>query len=103
MDFTCIFFGMLFLVFGIVFACGKGHIHFSVWKNMSQEEKEKINIVPLCLNIGEVISLAGIIFLAKGIWVNLANIWFVIAMILWLILAGFDVWYIGKSSRYYKK
>ena len=30
MDFTCIFFGVLFTVAGFVFACGKGHTPFSV-------------------------------------------------------------------------
>ena len=44
MDFTCIFFGVLFTVAGFVFACGKGHIHLSAWKNMSQSEKDKIKI-----------------------------------------------------------
>ncbi len=29
--------------------------------------------------------------------------WFVIAMIAWFIVAGFDVWYIEKSNRYYRK
>ena len=42
MDYTCIFFGVLFTIAGFVFACGKGHIHLSAWKNMPQEEKEKI-------------------------------------------------------------
>ena len=87
MDYTCIFFGVLFTIAGFVFACGKGHIHLSAWKNMPQEEKEKIKIVPLCRNIGEVIALNGIIFLMRG----------------WLMIAGFDVWYIGKSNRYRKK
>lgn len=52
MDFTCIFFGMLFCAAGFVFACGKGHIYLSAWKNMPQAEKNKIKIVPLCRNIG---------------------------------------------------
>ena len=32
---------------------------------MTQEEKDKIKIVPLCRNIGEVIALNGLIFLLK--------------------------------------
>ena len=70
---------------------------------MPQEEKEKIKIVPLCRNIGEVISLNGLIFLMKGFWAAFSNHWFVGAMIAWLIVAGFDVWYISKSGRYRKK
>ena len=103
MDYTCTFFGVLFTIAGFVFACGKGYIHLSAWKNMPQEEKEKIKIVPLCRNIGEVIALNGIIFLMRGLWSGFAGHWFVAAMIAWLMIAGFDVWYIGKSNRYRKK
>ena len=72
-------------------------------KNMTQEEKDKIKIVPLCRNIGEVIALNGLIFLLKGLWPGFENHWFVTAMIAWFIVAGFDLWYIEKSDRYYKK
>lgn len=70
---------------------------------MPQSEKEKIKIIPLCRNIGEVIALSGIIFLLKGLWPGFENHWFVAAMIAWLVIAGFDVWYIGKSNRYRKQ
>ena len=80
MNLTCIFFGIIFTIAGFMFACGKGHIHFSSWKNMPQEEKEKIKIVPLCRNIGEVIALNGLIFLLKGLWTGFENHWFVTAM-----------------------
>lgn len=100
MNFTCIFFGIVFTIAGFIFVCGKGHIHLSAWKNMPQEEKEKIKIVPLCRNIGEVITLSGIIFLMKGLWSGFEDHWFVTA---WFIVAGFDLWYIEKSSQYYKK
>ena len=103
MDYTCIFFGVLFTIAGFVFACGKGHIHLSAWKNMPQEEKEKIKIIPLCRNIGEVIMLNGIIFLIKGFWAGFSNHWFVGTMIAWLIVAGLVMWYIGKSDRYRNK
>ena len=67
---------------------------------ISQSEKDKIKIRPLCRNIGEVIALNGIIFLLKGFWSAFGDHWFVGAMIAWLVVAGFDVWYIGKSKRY---
>ena len=41
MDYTCIFFGVLFTIGGIVFATGNGHPHLSAWRNMPPEEKEK--------------------------------------------------------------
>ena len=100
MDFTSIFFGILFTVAGCGFACGKGHIHLSAWKNMPQKEKEKIKIGPLCRNIGEVIALSGIIFWVKGLWPGFSGSLFVCAIIAWLLVAGFDVWYITKSDRY---
>lgn len=67
------------------------------------EEKEKIAIVPLCRNIGEIIALNGIIFLLKGLWAGFSDHWFVGAMVAWMIIAGFDVWHIEKSQRYRKK
>lgn len=70
---------------------------------MPPEEKEKIKILPLCRNIGEVIALNGLIFLLKGLWTGFEDQWFVAVMIAWFIVAGFDLWYIGKSDRYYKK
>lgn len=103
MDFVCIFFGIVFIGAGFIFACGKGHIYLSAWKSMPQEEKEKINIVPLCRNVGEMIALSGIIFLVKGLWSDFTNHWFIIAIVIWLIIAGVDVWYINKSDRYYFK
>ena len=101
MDYTCMFFGILFTAAGLLFACGKGHTHLSAWKAMPQEEKDKIRIGPLCRNIGAMIFLSGSIFLAKGAWPGSESRWFVCAMIVWLITAGFDVWYITKSGRYY--
>lgn len=62
MDFTCIFFGFLFTFAGLWFAFGKGYLHLSLWKNMPQKEKDKLRIVPLCRNIGGIITLNGIIF-----------------------------------------
>lgn len=42
MDFTCIFFGVLFTVAGFVFACGKGHIHLWKCQEMCSRETPKI-------------------------------------------------------------
>ena len=100
MDFICIFFGILFSMVGFMFFLGKAHIYLSAWKNMPQEEKDKIKILPLCRNIGKVIILSGIIFLMKGLWIDFSNHWLVGSMIAWLMIAGLDVWYITKSERY---
>lgn len=100
MDFICVFLGILFTIVGFLFFFGKAHIHLSAWKNMPQEEKKQIQIVPLCRNIGGVIILCGIIFLLKGLWVEFSNHWFMGSMVAWLVIAGLDVWYITKSQRY---
>lgn len=100
MNVTCIFFGILFFAAGVAFACGKLHIHLTAWKAMPEEEKEKINIVPLCLNIGSVIALCGLIFLISGLWSAFKEHAFAWTMIAWLVLSGADVYYIGKKDRY---
>ena len=102
MNITSIIFGILFIVFGLLFGFGKLYTHISVWKNMPQEEKEKIDIVPLCRNIGEVILLSGIIFLLKGLCPSFTNHWFRGVMLAWLIVAILDILYISKSKRYKK-
>ena len=95
-----IFFGILFIAGGLLFASGQIHSRLSVWKRMPPEEKKKIRIVPLCRNIGEVILLSGILFLLDGLWPDFRNHWFTSAMVAWLIVAGLDVWFISRSSRY---
>lgn len=102
MNFACIFFGAVFSVVGILFAAGKLHPYLSAWKHMSPKEKEKINIVPLCHNIGEIILLSGIIFLLKGIFPSFQEHWFTASMIAWLIVAGLDLCFISKSSKFKK-
>ena len=102
MNITCIIFGTLFAVAGLLFTTGKLLPYISAWKYMPQEEKDKINVIPLCRNVGEVILLSGIIFLLKGFWPSFQDHWFTGAMIAWLIVAGLDVWFISKSKRYKK-
>ena len=58
-------YGISFLLAGIWLAWGQGHTHLSAWKKMSEEEKAKIKIIPLSRNIGEVITLNGVIFFAE--------------------------------------
>lgn len=70
---------------------------------MPQQEKAKIRIKPLCRNIGTAIFLCGLLFLTSGLWSGFKDHAFVWAMIAWLLFAGIDVYYIGKSSRYMQK
>lgn len=100
MNYNCIFLGILFIIAGFIFATGNGHIHLYAWKNMTQFEKDKIKIKPLCRNIGLVIALNGFIFLIKGFLPMFNQSSFIATMIGWSLFAIFDVWYISKSKRY---
>ena len=100
MDVTCIIFGILFIGSGLLFASGKLLVHVTPWQMMPAEEKEKIDVNALCVNIGEVIGLSGIIFLFNGIFPDFRSHWFVLSMIAWMIVAGLDLWHIEKSGRY---
>ena len=103
MDFTCMVVGIVFIIFGFLLAIGKLHKHLKAWKNTPKELQEKINIKGLCLNIGEVIMLSGLIFLLRGIFPEFNGYYFVIAIVAWIIIAVFDLVYIYKSKHYEKK
>ena len=70
---------------------------------MPEEEKDKIRIRPLCLNIGGMIMLCGLVFLLKGLLADVSSNWFTIAMVVWMVLGMVDVRFISKSKRYIVK
>lgn len=100
MNITSICFGLVFLIGGIIFFLGRGHIKLSAWKAMSDKEKSQINIKPLCRNIGGMIMICGVIFIVSGLWGRFQDKFFIWSMVIWLIVAGVDVYFIGKSQRY---
>lgn len=100
MDFTCLLFGAVFIVAGIMFACGKLHNHIKAWNSMTAEEKEDINIKPLCVNIGSMISICGVVFMLAGVFLFFRIHIFIWCMILWIIAAGIDVYFIGKNKKF---
>lgn len=100
MNFTCLFFGTVFSVFGAVFAMGKGAVFMWVCNNMTKEERERIKFMPLCRNVGTAVIICGAVFLLKGFWAGFENQWFTFAVILWLAAAVADLLYIEKSGRY---
>ncbi len=97
---TCLIFGILFLVAGIVFFVGRFHIHMKFWKNMPEEEKETIRIKPLCRNIGLMIMVCAVIFLVSGFWDVYKEHFFMWSMLAWMALCFADLFYIDKSKRY---
>ncbi len=100
MNITCIIFGVVFLAVGFLFFIGKAHEHIDGYKKMSEEEKSRIQIMPLCKNAGIVIGLAGIGFVIAGTVPIFADKIFIWYMILWFIGTGLDIRYISKSKRY---
>ena len=103
MDFVCILFGIAFMVAGGLFFMGKLHTRMKSCQNMPDEEKEKINIVPLYRNVGQMIFLCGTIFLTKGIVPVFSQRYFTLAMVIWLVLSGLDLCYVSKSRKFYTK
>lgn len=70
------------------------------YRTMPEQEKRKIRIGPLSRNVGFIFLLASIIFAAAGISPYFKEVFFRWVMIGWMILTGFDVYFIGKSKRY---
>ncbi len=103
MNFTCIAFGVIFFIIGIVLSMGKIHVNLDAWKAMPEYEKKKIKIKPLCFNIGTAIAICGLIFFIGGIWKSFKDYLFIWIMLVWLVSVSIDVYYIGKSKRYRHK
>ena len=100
MNFTCLILGILFAAAGVFFYSGRAVNHITAWKSMSEDEKRKIRIGPLCRNVGTMIFISGIIFILSGLWEAFRGDVFLWSIIAWLILSGLDVYWIGKSGRY---
>lgn len=100
MDLVYIAFGLIFSVFGVLFAYGKVLPYLKAWQNMSEEEKAQIRIEPLCRNIGIMIVLSGLIFFFRGMIPGFSHSLFIALIVAWLVGAGFDCYWIEKSARY---
>lgn len=100
MKMTCVVLGLLFLIVGILFSTGRLLKYVHAWQEMSEEEKSRIHIERLYRNVGLMIASSGCIFFLNGISKNFSDHGFIVAMIIWLGIAVFDVIYIEKSSRY---
>lgn len=97
MNMTCILFGGIFVAAGALFYFGRGHTRLWAFKQMTDEEKKAIAIGPLCRNVGSMIALCGLIFLAAGLWEPFKERAFTWCIIGWLVLSGADVYLIGKG------
>ena len=99
MNITCLVFALLFLVCSFIFFGGRGDLFIPNWKKLSDKEKEEIPLHELSLNMGIVLSICAIILLASGLFEGFRDHFFAIAMVIWLIGAGVDVYFIEKSNN----
>ncbi|MCD8209520.1 MAG: DUF3784 domain-containing protein [Coprobacillus sp.] len=100
MNITCLAFGAVIIIFGILFFVGKLHKYFSFWKKMSFEERSKINIKAISHNIGLVLFVCGAILLAAGLWSFFYSKLFIWFMIGWVVITVMDFAYLTKSKRF---
>ena len=100
MNITCIAFGAIFIITGILFYFGILLRTIKAWKVMSDEEKSKVKIKPLCHNIGLIIGLSGVIFLFAGVIPVFRESYFTYVMIAWIAFIGLDTYWIFKTKRY---
>jgi formate/nitrite transporter FocA (FNT family) len=100
MNLQCIVFGIIFLLVGIAFFIGGGQNWIKAWREMPQEEKNKIRLDELSKNIGCVFLVASSIFLISGFSPEFFNAAFIWCMVAWFVLTGIDVAFITKSNRY---
>ena len=96
----CLITALLMSVVGIGFCTGKALRYIKGYQTTPEEEKSKINIKPLCRNLGAVFFIAAAIFGAAGISEIFCLRYFKWAIIAWLALGCADVLYIGKSKRF---
>ena len=95
-------FGVIFTGAGFLMATGRLLPYLKGWQCLSEEEKDKVDIEGLCLNVGEMIALCGVIFLMNGTIPSFSDHCFIWSALAWFVIAGFDIWYIVKTGRYEK-
>lgn len=100
MDFVYIVFGLFFTIFGLMFSYGKILPYLKAWQNMSEKEKAGIKVNLLCMNIGLMIILAGLIFFFRGLIPGFSQTLFISLIVVWFIASGLDCYWIEKSAHY---
>ena len=98
MNITCFIFAVVFLICAIMFLTGKGYLFIANWKKLSQEEKNEIPLKELSKNISILLFCCSILFFIAGFFSNFREHYFGIFMIIWLVAAGVDVYFIGKKK-----
>lgn len=100
MAIVCLILAGVFLLVACAFFMQIAPNWIQQYRTMPEQEKRKIRIGPLSRNIGLIFLLAAIIFAVAGISPYFKEKLFRWFMIGWMVLTGFDVYFIGKSKRY---
>ncbi len=100
MNITCIAFGGVLLIFGVLFFVTKLYRLFPFWKKMSFEERAKLNMKAISRNIGVMICVCALILLAAGLWEFFYTKVFIWAMILWFVAVVMDAILIATKKKY---
>ncbi len=100
MDIGSFVIGILILAGGVYFMTGRAMGRVSGWQALSEAEKAAINIRPLCMNIGGMIAICGIIFLITGINDDFKERFFMWAMLIWMAASVINVYIIEKKQLY---
>lgn len=100
MNLYCIVLSIVGFIGWYLFLSGKALKYIKSFRSMSQEERACINEKLLCKNAAAVFFVAASIFAVAGFSPVFLEKAFTISVVIWLILTGADVYFIGKSKRY---
>lgn len=93
-------FSIIFMVVSFALYTGKALKYMKSYEGLSDEEKGKIRIIPLCQNISVAILIAAIIFFIAGCSLQFRENLFQWFIVIWIIGCAINLWYIDKSKKY---
>ncbi|MCD8195431.1 MAG: DUF3784 domain-containing protein [Coprobacillus sp.] len=101
MNITCIAFSVVLFIFGVLFLFTKLYRFFPFWKKMPLQERAKMNMKAISINIGLMIIVCSLILLAAGVWEFFYDKIFIWAMIIWGVAIVMDAVLISTKKLYY--
>lgn len=98
MNLFCILLGIALILNSILFWVGIGIKFIKTLEELPKEEK--INIKGLSRNLACIFGVVGIIFMLTGFSPIFKESLFLWSMVLWMIITGLDIYFIGKFDIY---
>ena len=99
----CYIFSIVAFIIGVMLLTGRASFFIRGWRLTQKEEKENVNIKPLCINISIMFFLFSAILAVTGYSEAFREAWFKWAIIGWYALGMADLAFINKSKRYNNK